>query len=393
MPKNGSKCGRHAADTMLVHTPFFSALREEIESLGGLFNAHLHLDRAGTLADTQSILESRGTSDGSSLSLPTKHSLIPAIHASRCYEPAHLRPRADMFLDLLIRAGTSRAATLIDVTDDQVGLDALSLFLELKRARAASLDLQVGAYSPLGFKASARKAWQLLEEGARLADFVASLPERDSRKNYPENIGFLENCRRMLQLGRELNKPVHFHVDQRNDPAENGAETLLTVMEELGIGRPSGGEPMVWLIHVVSPSTYDDARFNALVARMVALDVGVICCPSAAISMRQLRPVNTPTSNSIARVLEMLAAGVYLRLGSDNICDIASPAGTVDLVDELFVLCNAMRFFDLGILAKLGAGLRLNQPDIVKIREHLERDTREIADSINGFQPETHGVA
>jgi cytosine deaminase len=102
-------------------------------------------------------------------------------------------------------------------------------------------------------------------------------------------------------------------------------------------------------------------------------NVGVICCPSAAISMRQIRETMSPTFNSIARVLDMLAAGVQVRIGSDNICDITSPAGTPDLVDEIFVLCNAIRFYDLDILAKLGAGKSLSAEEISRIREHLER--------------------
>jgi hypothetical protein len=75
-------------------------------------------------------------------------------------------------------------------------------------------------------------------------------------------------------------------------------------------------------------------------------------------------------------VLELLAAGVQVRLGSDNICDITSPMGTADLMDELFVLGNAVRYYDLDIMAKLAAGKRLDAADREKIRLHLEDDAR-----------------
>jgi hypothetical protein len=65
-------------------------------------------------------------------------------------------------------------------------------------------------------------------------------------------------------------------------------------------------------------------------------------------------------------------------VGSDNVCDITSPAGTVDLVQELFVLSNAVRFYDLEILAKLGAGVALDTADRGRITEHLDRDAAEI---------------
>lgn len=99
------------------------------------------------------------------------------------------------------------------------------------------------------------------------------------------------------------------------------------MLRELDIGTPSDSEPLVWLVHVISPSTYDESRFHALIEGLLDRNVGVICCPSAAISMRQVRPFSAPTHNSIARVLEMLAAGVQVRIGSDNVCDITSPAG------------------------------------------------------------------
>jgi adenosine deaminase len=134
----------------------------------------------------------------------------------------------------------------------------------------------------------------------------------------------------------------------------------------------------VWLVHVISPSTYDERRFDRLLGSLVDLNIGVICCPSAAVSMRQYRTVLTPTGNSIARVLEMAAAGVHVRLGSDNICDITSPAGTPDLMHEIYVLCNALRYYDVEILAKFSAGLRLDAADRLRLQRHLAEDRREI---------------
>jgi hypothetical protein len=45
-----------------------------------------------------------------------------------------------------------------------------------------------------------------------------------------------------------------------------------------------------------------------MVDKLLKNNIGIITCPSAAISMRQLRPIKTYTHNSIARVLEMLEA-------------------------------------------------------------------------------------
>jgi cytosine/creatinine deaminase len=365
-------------------TPFFSRLRTRIAGLGGICNAHLHLDRAGTLDDTLRLLAGGGGSgDRSALSLSAKHAIIPLIHASSCYDPPRLAERVAGYLDLLVAAGTTRADTVVDTTTDRVGLSALETFLDLRAACRDRLDLRVAAYSPLGFTEAAPDRWALLEEGARLADFIGGLPERDDRLLYPDHIGYDESCRRLVALAADLGKPLHLHVDQKNLAAEDGTERALRAIADLRLPpAAAGAEPAIWLVHAISPSAYDEPRFRDLLGRMKALGVGVICCPSAAISMRQVRPVPSPTHNSIARVLEMLAAGIPVRVGSDNVCDITSPAGTTDLVQELFVLCNAVRFYDEGVLAKLGAGLPLDAAERAVVVEHLDHDAAEVRRAI-----------
>ena len=356
----------------MLSTPYFDALRQAVEQEGGLYNAHLHMDRSGTLG-----LE-KGANGSSCLSLSAKHHLIPSIHAGPAYEPERLYARMNHWLDLLEKAGTTRAATVVDVTTDCVGLSAFEVFKRLREERKDRLTLEIGAYSPLGFLDSEPERWGLIEQAAPEADFIGSLPERDDQDVYPEYIGFKEHCRRVVKLSRRLKKPVHVHVDQRNEPSDIGSEMLLDVLDEFGAPEGGAEEPLVWMVHLISPSTYTQERFDALLERMVAHNVGVICCPSAAISMRQLRPLQTPTFNSIARVLDVLAAGIPVRVGSDNMCDVTSPAGTPDLMAEMFVLCNAMRFYDVRINAKLAAGRLLNAAEIEQIQTHLREDAEEV---------------
>ncbi len=366
-------------------TPYFAELFRKTEALGGFFNAHLHLDRTGTYEATLKLLAEGGRS-ASSLSLSKKHSLIPLIHSSDCYEPDRLEARVDDYVEKLIGTGTTRADTVVDVTPDRVGLDALDRCLRIKHRRSGQIDFRVGAYTPLGFRDDEPRRWSLLEEGAVIADFIGALPERDDCRDYPSHIGFEESCRRVIQLSARLEKPIHLHVDQKNIRSEGGSEVALRLLRELDIGTPSDSEPLVWLVHVISPSTYDESRFHALIEGLLDRNVGVICCPSAAISMRQVRPFSAPTHNSIARVLEMLAAGVQVRIGSDNVCDITSPAGTIDLLDEIFVLSNAVRYYDPDILAKLAAGRRLDENERARVAAHLEEDADEVAAVVRNNQ-------
>jgi cytosine deaminase len=366
-----------------ILTPFFQSLDNKIASLGGVMNAHLHLDRAGTYDDTMRLLADRGVLDGTTLTLAGKHAVIPLVHASALYDPDALGRRVARYLDDMVEVGTRRADTVVDVTIDRVGRTALDVLCRLRGSYAGRIDFRVGAYSPLGFRDDEPERWGLIESAAEQADFLGLLPERDDKATYPDHIGYEESCRRGLVLAARQGKDIHIHVDQANHSHDAGGELVARLVRELDLGRSRDAEPFVWLIHLISPSSYDDQRFDRLAANLAELGIGVICCPSGAISMRQLRPLASPTSNSIARVLELLDAGVQVRLGSDNICDITMPMGTPDLMDEVFVLANAVRFYDQDILARIATGLPLQADDRARLRAHLRQDQTTVAEIIS----------
>lgn len=355
-------------------TPFFKDIEDAIVAHGGKFNAHLHLDRAGTYHITVDIFRDQGVADGTVLPLSGKHAIIPAIHASTCYEPPELYRRVDGFVKDMIACGTTRADTVVDTTTDRVGLTALETFARLKAGHASEIDLRIGAYSPNGFRDDEPERWALLEEGAEIADFVGLLPERDDTADYPEHIGFEASCRRGIGLAHRLGKPIHIHADQANHTYEGATEVIARAVRDMGLGVPSEAEPFVWLVHVISPSAYDEPRFWALARELAALNIGVICCPAAAISMRQYRSFVSPTHNSIARVLDLVVAGVQVRIGSDNICDITSPMGTPNLMDEVRVLADAMRYYDVDFLARIAAGKPIDPDGLERLRAHLAAD-------------------
>jgi cytosine/adenosine deaminase-related metal-dependent hydrolase len=358
---------------------FYQRLRAQIRALGGMHNAHLHLDRAGTLDEKYLAGVQFRILDTSSASLHRKHSLINDIHAGPAFDRDDLVARVNEHLDLMQQVDTTRADTMVDVTLDRVGMSALETLMRIKRERTGRIEFMVGAYSPFGFVDAEPARWDLMVEGARAADFIGCLPEADDTADYPDHIGFREHLRRMLGLARELGKMVHVHTDQRNEPSEHGTEDLIAAVRDFGAPVAPDGEPTVWAVHMISPSTYDEARFQRLVAGLVECNIGVICCPSAALGMRQYRPMLTPTYNSIPRVLELVAAGVRVRLGSDNIADICSPSTTANLLDEVFVLSAALRFYQPAILAKLAAGKPLDAAERAIVKDHLDSNEREIA--------------
>lgn len=369
---------------MSLNSPFYTSLRKEIDRLGGCHNAHLHLDRINTLEDGMVDNGKLKVLENSHISLQKKHALIATVHDGPAYDADNLKERLNQATDILLEANTRIADTMVDVTDDRVQLSALNLVQSHAKEVAEKIKINAAVYSPLGFQDDQPNRWSLFERAAKQADFIGALPEADDIDDYPDNIGFEEHCVRMLDLARRENKMLHVHTDQRNEPSERGTERLVEVVKREGKLADIDGAPAIWAVHMISPSTYDEARFQTLVEGMLECNIGIICCPSAALGMRQLRPAMTPTYNSIPRLLELAAAGVPIRLGSDNVADMCSPSTTADLVDEIFILSAALRFYKIEILAKFAAGVALDNSEKQLLADHLQKNEEEILRALNG---------
>lgn len=366
-------------------SPYYKKLRDKISEYGGMYNAHLHLDRAGTFEDRYFKDANIQLHDTNHIPLTRKHALIANVHSGPAYDKDDLTGRVRAVVEQMIELGTSQAHTMVDVTADRVQLSALQTLNELRDEYADRICIKTATYTPLGFNDAEPERWEIFEKGAEYADFIGALPEADDIIDYPDNIGFKEHCRRVLELATKHGKMVHFHTDQRNEPSESGTEQVLDAIREFGRPAEKEGETKLWVVHMVSPSTYDEERFERLAKDLKELNVGVICCPSAAVGMRQIRAAVGPTYNSIPRVLELLAAGVKVRIASDNIADLCSPSTTADLVDELFVLSAAVRFYHVDILARLAAGVDLDQEQIELIKDHLANNAKEIDKVISKY--------
>lgn len=363
-------------DIVRPKSEYFERLAKNVNKYGGLFNAHLHLDRASTLDKKYLEHMSMDPVEASSYPLSVKQNITGDLHRGLAYERNDLARRMEDQLDIMIELGTKRADSFIDVSNDNVGLTGLEVALELKEKKKQDIDFRVGAYAVFGFKDSEPRQWEIFVDAANMSDFLGCLPERDDKKYHPRHIGYDEHFRRTLRLANDLGKPIQYHVDQANDSREIGTETLIQAVRWLGGPILDKDDPSVWAIHAISPSAYDEARFQKLLNELSEYNIGVICCPTAAISMRQLRPIESPTHNSIARVLEMLVEGIPVRIGSDNIADIFLPSTTASLYDEALVLSNATRFYNPDILAKILCGKELTDMDRELIYKSLEQDRK-----------------
>ncbi|MEM4336975.1 MAG: hypothetical protein QXG86_03150 [Candidatus Woesearchaeota archaeon] len=353
-------------------TKWFKDFSDQVTKYGGYFNAHCHLDRAHTL--NKEYLEHKGLDPiyASSAPLKVKQNLVGDLHKGIAYYKENLKCRMKRAIQQMQELNTSKVISFIDTTADNVKLSALEVALELKEEFKNKIELQIAAYPIFGFKESDKERLSIFEEAVKLSDIVGGLPERDEM---PGHVGYDEHLKILFEIAQKYNKPLHIHVDQANDPEEKGTETLIEAARFLlDKNYYTQEEPFVWAIHSISPAAYEEERFIKVIDGLLKYNIGVICCPTAAISMRQNRHKKAPIHNSIARVLEMLEAGVKVRIGTDNIADIFVPSGTPDVGMEMWLLSNVLRFYSPDILAKIATATPLNEMDREIVRNYIKQD-------------------
>jgi cytosine deaminase len=367
--------------TPRVLSPYDKMILETVQSLGGFHNAHAHLDRADTL-DPDFLRHINTTPlEASSLPLSVKQNLTGDLHRGIAYTEDNLRERMSRVLDRLISYGTTSVATCIDATSGigEDGLLAIRVALELKRQFSEQIEIRICPNPIFGFKSGSGR-WEIFAEAAKKTHFLSALPEKDyfaHGGNSDGKIGFNNHIRKVMGLGCELGKEVHLHLDQANDPDEAGTETLIEGLRWIDQPKiPNHEGPTVWAIHMISPSGYSESRFNKLIDGLLEFNIGVIVCPTAAISMRQLRPITSPTHNSIARVLELCKRKVPVVIGTDNIGDVFVPQSDGDMLTEIKMAGHALRFAIPYVFAKLAAGVTLNEVDRATIGRVLYQDRK-----------------
>ncbi len=380
-----SKPTRHLSPRKASLLPWYDQeILRHVHELGGFFNAHAHLCRAYTLEDQ--FLRHIGTTplEASNFPLSVKQNLVGDLHQGLAYTAKNLRERMRYAIELQIAYGVTRIDTNIDATPDlpEGGLLAIRVARELKKEFAKrKFTLNIAPTPIFGFKSDTRfdrSRWDVFAEAAKQSDYLSLLPEKD---DYPDGsdgdgkVGFKRHIRMGLELGCRLGKEVQFHLDQMNIPGERGTERLLEVLEV--IDQPKLGDgPSVWVIHMISPTAYSEDRFARLVDKLLLYNVGVIICPTAAISMRQLRSLDAPIHNSIARVLELIKRKVPLRLGTDNIADVFDPGSDGNMLTEIKLGGHAVRMAAPSIWAKLATGTMPNNVDIATVGRVLYEDRK-----------------
>lgn len=242
-------------------------------------------------------------------------------------------------LENLHSQGCYKVRTFVDV-DSIVGLQCVkqALFVKDYVKNHFGMQLQLATQPLEGLQTDSNI--KLFENAAKLCDIVGCLPNRDG-DNMDKHFDVA------FKTAKKLNKPIEAHLDQCNIPEEKETAMFCTYVKAYQMQGNARA------IHSISLACQSKA-YQTMVAKQLAdLDIGVIVCPSAAISMTQHSEKQAPIHNSIAPVKLLLENGVKIGLGVDNIEDVFMPLCDGDLEFELRTLAESARLYDPDILKQI----------------------------------------
>lgn len=289
---------------------------------------HLHIDKSQTLNTQTFNLSQRHMTEKWKLMRDIKHQ----------YDDNDLKRRMLLTTTRLVDQGCYNIRTHIDV-DHIVGLLPMQVALDVKSYwKERGVNLQIGTQILEPLKIDQNR--ELFYKASEMADFIGCLPSRDGKDaDYHLDIVFSK--------AKELHKDVEVHTDQQNIPEEKETEMVCDFVDKYGWHGKTRA------IHCISLACQPIEYQIEIAKRLASLNIGVICCPSAAIGMTQHSEYNSPIHNSIAPVRILKENGVRVSLGVDNVEDVFVPFCDADLLFEIRLLAESTRIYDIDMLTEI----------------------------------------
>lgn len=225
--------------------------------------------------------------------------------------------RATISLKEAILNGTLWLRDHTDV-DEVAKLELLKPVLTVREKFKNVIDIQVVAFPQFGLAdnpESVDLVWQALEIGA---DLVGGVPHRE--KN-------MDKAARQIELAFEIavanNVGIDMHVDETDDPYWHTLELLAEKTIEAGYqGRVTAG-------HCCAMSAWDEKLFQRILPKIVEAEIN-ICTNTPVNLIIQGRGDDQPARRGIARVKDLLEAGVNVTCGQDDLQNMFYPFGNMD---------------------------------------------------------------
>ncbi|MDO4911959.1 MAG: cytosine deaminase [Lactobacillus sp.] len=230
-----------------------------------------------------------------------------------------VKKRAKKSIELMASNGIQYIRSHVDVTDPK--LTALEALLEVREEVKDIADLQLVAFPQegiLSFPHGKDLMTTAVKEGV---DAVGGIPHFEFNADYGRrSVAFL------MELAEKYDKLVDVHCDEIDDPNTRNLEYLATEAYERGMGA------RVTASHTTAMAQYNDAYVCKLMRLLKMSGINFVANPL--VNMHLGGRFDTyPKGRGITRVKELLANGINVSFGEDDIQDPWNPLGTGNMID------------------------------------------------------------
>lgn len=266
---------------------------EGLHYLPAMTDMHIHLDKH-FLGEPWKPLQPFITLPGQ---LKFEKSMLASL-------PTTVAERARRLIDLLLRQGTTKIRTHVDV-DPQIGISHLENVLQVREEYRGVMEIEIVAFPQQGLLRSDSK--QVMKDALRAgAEYVGGVDPAGLDRQVDRSL------EATFELSAEFNAGVDLHL---HDPGHLGLYTISR-FAELTAQADKGGRAAV--SHAYCLGQVTEAESREIAQQLKANDVAII--------------TSVPLDRPMPRVDQLVAEGVRVHVGSDNILDAWSPFGNGDLL-------------------------------------------------------------
>ena len=232
--------------------------------------------------------------------------------------------------------GVQFVRTHVDVTDPK--LTAMEALLELREELRDTVEIQVVAFPQEGID-SFPNGRQLMEDAVRMgADAVGAIPHFEFTREYA-----VESLNFAVSLAEKYDKLVDVHCDEIDDEQSRGLEVLAARAYESGL------KDRVTASHTTAMHSYNNAYVTKLMRLLKLSEINFVSNPLVNTHL-QGRMDTYPKRRGVTRVKELLAEGINVSFGHDDIFDPWYPLGTGNMRDVVFLglhVCQMMGYQEI----------------------------------------------
>ena len=303
--------------------------KQVIDAKGGLvtesfINGHLHLDKVYTLqmAGEAALKAYNGDGMGGAMT-----SIERAADFKAAYDESWIIPNVRKACDLAVKYGNTHIRAFADV-DTKARLEGVKALLKARDEYKGRVELQVVAFPQDGV-ARDPGAKELVKQALDLgADVVGGIPWIEFTKEDEQ-----DHVDSMCAYAKEYDKPISMLLDDVGDAEERTLEMLCKQSIAMG------WQGRVTAQHCRAMELYPENYFRKLTSLLKQAGVGIVSDPH--------------TGPLAARVKDLLAAGVPVALGQDDIQDAYYPFGECNMLQVAFLASHLLRmltFDDMDLL-------------------------------------------